>query len=108
MVRRASEANPHSGAMVDSLGWAYYRLGDYKTAVEKLELAVELEPADPEINNHLGDAYWRVGRRREAQFQWTRVLTLEPNDATRAAVEAKLKSGLGAAITPAAHVVAQR
>ena len=37
MVRRASEANPRSGAMVDSLGWAYYRLGDYKQAVEKLE-----------------------------------------------------------------------
>lgn len=107
MVRRASEANPHSGAMVDSLGWAYYRLGDYKTAVEKLELAVELEPADPEINNHLGDAYWRVGRRREAQFQWNRVLTLEPNAATRAAVEAKLKSGLDAAVKPAA-IVAER
>ena len=49
--------------MVDSLGWAYYRLGDYKQAVEQLERAVELEPADPDINDHLGDAYWRVGRR---------------------------------------------
>jgi len=106
MVRRASEANPHSGAMVDSLGWAYFRLGDYKTAVEKLELAVELEPADPEINNHLGDAYWRVGRRREAQFQWNRVLTLEPSVETKAAVEAKLKSGMAPAPPP--HRVAER
>jgi len=106
MVRRASEANPNSGAMVDSLGWAHYRLGNYKTAVEKLELAVELEPADPEINNHLGDAYWRVGRRREARFQWERVLTLEPNAATKAAVETKLKSGLG--VEPPPHRVAER
>ena len=97
MVRRASEANPRSGAMVDSLGWAHYRLGDYKEAVEKLERAAELEPSDPEINHHLGDAYWRVGRRLEAQFQWNKVLTLEPNAATKAAVESKIKSGLAPA-----------
>jgi Flp pilus assembly protein TadD len=108
MVRRASEANPHSGAMIDSLGWAYYRLGDYKEAVEKLERAAELEPADPEINNHLGDAYWRVGRRLEARFQWNKVLTLEPNPATKSAVESKLKSGLGAPSKPQpGQVVAQ-
>jgi Flp pilus assembly protein TadD len=106
MVRRASEANPHSGAMVDSLGWAYYRLGDYRKSVEKLERAVELEPADPDINNHLGDAYWRVGRRTEAKFQWERVLTLQPEDALKAEVEGKLKTGLGPAPLPPGHVVA--
>ena len=108
MVRRASEANPRSGAMVDSLGWAYYRLGDYKQAVEKLERAAELEPSDPEINNHLGDAYWRVGRRLEAQFQWNKVLTLEPNAVTKASVESKLKSGLGAPSKATGQVVAER
>lgn len=106
MVRRASEANPRSGAMIDSLGWAHYRLGDYKEAVEKLERAAELEPSDPEINHHLGDAYWRVGRRLEAQFQWNKVLTLEPNAATKAAVESKIKSGLGPAPQPAGQRVA--
>ena len=106
MVRRASEADPHSGAMIDSLGWAYYRLGDYKKAVEKLERAVELEPADPEINNHLGDAYWRVGRRTEAKFQWERVLTLQPDDAIKGEIEGKLKTGLGPAPLPPGHVVA--
>jgi Flp pilus assembly protein TadD len=106
MVRRASEADPHSGAMIDSLGWAYYRLGDYKKSVEKLERAVELEPADPEINNHLGDAYWRVGRRTEARFQWERVLTLQPDDSIKAEVEGKLKTGLGPAPLPPGHVVA--
>ncbi len=94
MVRRAVAANPKSGAMIDSLGWAYYRLGDYRNAVEKLEEAVLLEPADPEINNHLGDAYWRVGRKIEAEFQWNRALGLEPTEAIRKDVEAKLKSGL--------------
>ncbi|MGE5565774.1 MAG: tetratricopeptide repeat protein [Parcubacteria group bacterium] len=106
MVRRASEADPHSGAMVDSLGWAYFRLGEYGKAVEKLERAVELEPADPEINNHLGDAYWRVGRRTEAKFQWERVLTLQPDPAIKQEVESKLKSGLGAPPPVPGRVVA--
>jgi Flp pilus assembly protein TadD len=95
MVEQAVGQNPRSGAMVDSLGWAYYRLGDYKQAVEKLEAAVELEAGDPEINDHLGDAYWRVGRRDEARFQWRRVLTLKPDEKQRAAAEAKLASPAG-------------
>jgi tetratricopeptide (TPR) repeat protein len=95
MVQKAVAADPRSGAMVDSLGWAYYRTGDFKQAVEKLEQAVELEAGDPEINNHLGDAYWKVGRRDEAQFQWRRVLTLKPDDKIKANAEAKLASGLG-------------
>lgn len=95
MVEKAVASDPRSGAMIDSLGWAYYRLGDYKKAVEKLEQAVELEAGDPEINGHLGDAYWKVGRRDEAQFQWRRVLTLKPDDKVKAACEAKLASGLG-------------
>jgi len=93
MVEKAVAANPRSGAMVDSLGWAHYRLGNYAKAVELLERAVELEAGDPDINNHLGDAYWRVGRRDEAMFQWRRVLTLDPPEKIKAEAEAKLKSG---------------
>ena len=95
MVEKAVASDPRSGAMVDSLGWAYYRMGDYKQAVQRLEEAVELEAGDPEINNHLGDAYWKVGRKEEAQFQWRRVLTLKPDDKIKASAEAKLASGLG-------------
>ncbi len=104
MVEKAVAANPRSGAMVDSLGWAHYRLGQYKQAVERLEQAVELDAGDPEINNHLGDAYWQVGRRDEAQFQWRRVLTLKPDDKIRASAEAKLASGLGPNNGPAPKV----
>jgi tetratricopeptide (TPR) repeat protein len=94
MIEKAVAAKPDSGAMVDSLGWAYFRLGDFVKAVDQLEHAAELEPADPDINNHLGDAYWRAGRKTEARFQWQRVLTLGPDAKTRADVERKLKSGL--------------
>jgi tetratricopeptide (TPR) repeat protein len=95
MVEKAVASNPRSGAMIDSLGWAYYRLGDYKKAVEKLEQAVEFDAGDPDINNHLGDAYWKAGRRDEAQFQWRRVLTLNPDAKMKANAETKLASGLG-------------
>ncbi|MBL8554200.1 MAG: tetratricopeptide repeat protein [Phenylobacterium sp.] len=95
MVEKAVAANPRSGAIVDSLGWAHYRLGDYKKAVEILEQAVELEAGDPEINNHLGDAYWMVGRKDEAGFQWRRVLTLKPDDKIKADAEKKISGGLG-------------
>src|SRR3712207_9492885 len=63
---------PEDGFIVDSLGWAYFRLGENDKAVTYLERAVELEPGDPVINDHLGDAYWRAGRTREARFQWQR------------------------------------
>jgi tetratricopeptide (TPR) repeat protein len=94
MIQRAVELRPHSGAIIDSLGWAYYRLGDYAQALEHLEHAVELEPADPTLNDHLGDVYWRLGRRIEARFQWQRALTLEPDN--NAEIEVKLERGLPA------------
>jgi tetratricopeptide (TPR) repeat protein len=101
MVQKAVTLDPQSGAMIDSLGWGYYRLGDYRKAVDKLETAVALEAGDPDVNNHLGDAYWRVGRRLEARFQWDRVLTLDPSPKLKAEVEAKLKSGLDGPPAPA-------
>lgn len=98
MLQRAVTLEPRSGAIIDSLGWARYRAGDYRQAVRDLEQAVMLEPSDPDVNDHLGDAYWRIGRRLEAQFQWRRVLTLNPTKDIRAAVEIKLVSGLPPAV----------
>jgi Flp pilus assembly protein TadD len=96
MLQKAYLAQPNSGEIADSLGWAYYYMGDFKQAVQRLERAVALEPVNAEINDHLGDAYWRAGRKTEAQYQWTRVLSLKPNAELKAAVERKLSSGLDA------------
>ena len=95
MIQHAVAAEPQSGEIIDSLGWAYFRLGNYKDAVDKLETAVTLDPGIPEVNDHLGDAYWRVGRKTEAAFQWRRVLTLDPDARLKASVERKLASPLG-------------
>ncbi len=94
LVERAASGQPQSGAIQDSLAWAHFKLGDYAQAVQLLEGAVLLSPADPDVNDHLGDAYWMVGRKDEARFQWRRVLSLEPNDDQKARAEAKLKDGL--------------
>jgi Flp pilus assembly protein TadD len=99
MIERAAQLKPLSGAIIDSLGWAYFRMGDYERALESLERAVELEPADATLNDHLGDLSWRLDRRIEARFQWRRALSLEPRDA--ASIQAKLDHGLPPA--PPAH-----
>ena len=94
MIKRAVEQRPDDGYIVDSLGWAYYRLGDYDEAVRQLDRAVELKPEDPTINDHLGDAYWRVGRVLEAKFQWAHARDLNPEKEDLPKIEEKLKSGL--------------
>jgi tetratricopeptide (TPR) repeat protein len=94
MVRKAVELRPNDGYIVDSLGWAYYQLGDYEEAVKHLERAVELKPADPTIAAHLGDAYWRVGRRLEARFQWQHAKDNKPEPDQLAEIEKKLVDGL--------------
>lgn len=94
LIRRAVEQRPDDGYIVDSLGWAYYRVGNYEDAVKHLERAVDLKPEDPTINDHLGDAYWRVGRTLEARFQWAHARDLKPEPDELPKIEAKLKDGL--------------
>jgi tetratricopeptide (TPR) repeat protein len=94
MIKRAVQQRPDDGYIVDSLGWAYYKLGNYEEAVKQLQRAVELKPEDPTINDHLGDAYWRVGRKLEARFQWTHARDMKPEPKDLIEIEAKLKNGL--------------
>jgi len=94
MLQRAVELKPDDGFIVDSLGWVYFRMGQYDKAVAKLERAVELEPADSTITDHLGDAYWKAGRINEARFQWRRALLFKPEPDRVAPIEAKLDHGL--------------
>jgi len=96
MIRKAVTQQPQSGAIVDSLGWAHYKLGEYQEAKEKLEDAVALSPSSATIIDHLGDVYWKLGRKREAGFQWKRALEFDPTDDERATIDIKLKGGLEA------------
>jgi tetratricopeptide (TPR) repeat protein len=94
MIKRAVDQRPDDGYIVDSLGWAYYRIGNYDEAVKNLERAIDLKPEDPTINDHLGDAYWRVGRTLEAKFQWAHARDLKPEPEELPKIEAKIENGL--------------
>lgn len=94
MLEKARSLRPYDGYIVDSVGWAYYKLGRYQDAARTLQAAVLLVPGDPTINDHLGDAFWRTGRRIEARFQWNHAITFSNDEAEKAAIAAKLKTGL--------------
>jgi tetratricopeptide (TPR) repeat protein len=102
MIKRAVEQRPDDGYIVDSLGWAYFRIGNYEEAVKNLERAIDLKPEDPTINDHLGDAYWKVGRKLEAKFQWSHARDLKPEPEDLPKILAKIENGLPDDSTPAA------
>ena len=95
MIKRAVEQRADDGYIVDSLGWAYYRLGDYGGGGKHLERAVELKPEDPTINDHLGDAYWRVGRRARGAVPM--VARARPQARARGARQDRSKAQVGPA-----------
>lgn len=103
LIEQAVAASPDSGYIIDSLGWALYRLGRYDEAVPHMERAVELMAVDPVVNDHLGDVYWAVGRKREAEFQWARALSFVDEDdplseAKPDRIRRKLEIGLDAVL----------
>lgn len=97
LVKKAVSLKSDDGYIVDSLAWAYFKLGRYEEAVGELEKAILLKPDDPVINDHLGDAYWKVGRQLEATFQWRHSLDMKPEAEEIPKIKAKLEKGLDAA-----------
>jgi Flp pilus assembly protein TadD len=99
MIQKAVAAQPDAGYIIDSLGWAQYRLGFYNEAVVHMERAAELMATDPIVNDHLGDVYWAVGRKTEARFQWRRALSFAidysgPEAVDPKRIQRKLEVGL--------------
>ncbi|WP_240232478.1 tetratricopeptide repeat protein [Devosia lacusdianchii] len=94
MIEKAVAAQPQDGYVVDSLGWAFYKLGRIDEAVKTLEQAVLLRPNDAEINDHLGDAYWKAGRTLEARFQWNVAASVDEVGNVKERVAPKLADGL--------------
>jgi tetratricopeptide (TPR) repeat protein len=94
MIDRAVATLPRDGYIIDSLGWAYYKLGRVDEAIVELERALKYLPNDPEINDHLGDAYWVAGRQREAMFQWRIAIDVDENGTVTERAAPKLIKGL--------------
>ncbi|OYU38728.1 MAG: hypothetical protein CFE33_14750 [Pseudorhodobacter sp. PARRP1] len=98
LIKRAVLMQPDSGAILDSLGWAYYRLERYRDAVLPMEQASQRMPVDATVTDHLGDVYWAVGRKREAEYQWRRALSYDPDEKLAARLRLKLAKGLDAVL----------
>ncbi len=98
MIQQAVRAEPDAGYIIDSLAWAYFRLGRYEEALAPMEKASVLEPVDAVVTDHLGDVYWMVGRKREAEFQWHRALSFGPEEKDAVRIRRKLDLGLEAVL----------
>lgn len=99
LIQQAVNQQPMNGAYLDSLGWAYYKLGEYDLAEDNLRSAVARDQTDPTVHMHLGDLYEKTGRIRLAAAQWQLSLDefaksnpadVEPGDVNR--VQKKLES----------------
>ncbi|MGA2359345.1 MAG: tetratricopeptide repeat protein, partial [Terriglobales bacterium] len=74
-IKRAVDLDPANGAYLDSLGWAYFRLGKYELAEDNLLKASQKINTDPTVLDHLGDLYQKTGRLKLAATNWERALT---------------------------------
>jgi predicted Zn-dependent protease len=74
MIKKAVELEPANGAYLDSLGWAYFKLGKYELAEDNLTRASQHMGADPTVQEHLGDLYQKTGRLKLAAAHWERAI----------------------------------
>ena len=73
-IKQALTFEPNNGAYLDSLGWAYFKLGKYDMAEENLNKAAVHMGSDPTVQEHLGDLYQKTGRLKLAASHWDRAV----------------------------------
>ena len=98
-IKKALELDPANGAYLDSLGWAYFKLGKYDLAEENLVKAAQRINSDPTVQDHLGDLYQKTGRLKlaaahweHALNEWNRTIAAEVDSTDVARVQKKLES----------------
>ena len=95
MLEKAYKLKNNDPYIIDSIGWAYYLIGDYIKAEKLLKRAVELMPGDPTVSDHYGDILWKLDRKIQARYFWKSVLSLEETEEEmRKTIDAKLIDGL--------------
>jgi tetratricopeptide (TPR) repeat protein len=74
LIKKALDLDPQNYNYIDSLGWVYFKLGNYDQAEENLRRAADKAPADATIQDHLGELYARTNRFKLAATHWERAL----------------------------------
>jgi TonB family protein len=90
MIQRAVNASPKNGAYLDSLGWAYFKLGKLDEAERYLTEAARNRPESAAVQEHLGDLYQRQNKLDQARVQWQRAMTLPMSGTQAARLKGKL------------------
>ena len=95
MLEKANKLKSNDPYIIDSLGWALFKLERFKESKDYLQSAVRLMPADPVVNDHYGDALWKNGNEIQARYYWNYVLQLKKTeDELKKNIEVKLIKGL--------------
>ena len=95
MLEKANQLRSNDPYIIDSLGWALFKLKRYKESKDRLQTAVRLMPGDPIVNDHFGDALWKSGKEIQARYYWNYVLNLEKTEEDlRKTIKIKLIKGL--------------
>ena len=95
MLEKANKLKSNDPFIIDSLGWALFKLERYEESKEYLQLALRLMPADPIVNDHYGDVLWKNGKKIQARYYWNYVLNLkEAEENLKRKIKKKLIKGL--------------
>ena len=95
MLENAYASRSNDPYIIDSIGWAYFLVGQYEKAENFLKRAVELMPQDPIVNDHYGDILWKLNRKIQARYFWQYVLKLEKTeDEMKKNIKEKLIDGI--------------
>ncbi|MBF0104306.1 MAG: tetratricopeptide repeat protein [Deltaproteobacteria bacterium] len=93
-ISRAYALNPSDGHIVDSLGWAYYKTGDYQKALEYLLKAAKLKTDEPTIFEHVGDVYFKLKNKKSARWYYEQALGLLEKTTEKSAEQLKQVSDI--------------
>lgn len=91
MVQRAVDEDPENSSYLDTIGWVYYKLGNYDKAKDFLYKAIEQDENNATLLNHLGDVYYRLGNTQKANEYWR--LSLELDD-SNTEIQTKIEKGM--------------
>tara|TARA_B100000579_G_C22813974_1_gene846783 strand:- start:277 stop:1971 length:1695 start_codon:yes stop_codon:yes gene_type:complete len=95
MLQKANDLKSNDPYIIDSLGWALFKLKKYDDSKKYLQSAVKLLPGDPTVNDHYGDVLWMNGNKIQARYYWKYVLNLEDiEEDLKENIKTKLISGL--------------
>ena len=94
MLEKAYKQKKNDPYILDSVGWAYYLVGDLIKAEQFLRKAIKIMPDDPIVNDHYGDILWAMNRKTQAKYYWQSVLNFEnTEDDMKEKINIKLLKG---------------